>query len=220
MAADREGGRPNAGVRLAQPKHVWKPKSSLADAQQKGNFTMSHHVQSADWPIAPVANPITPGIRIGHIHLRVADLDRSLRFYCGVLGFELTQYRGERAALISAGGYHHHIALNTRESLGGAPPSKGSTGLDHFAILYPTRAALADAINRLHTANIEFERASDHGVSESVYARDPDGIVIELSWDRPVEQWPRTTTGDLAAGDKPLDLQDLLQSIEAPKQGS
>ena len=137
-----------------------------------------------------------------------------------MLGFELTQYRGERAALISAGGYHHHIALNTRESLGGAPPPKGSTGLDHFAILYPTRAALADALNRLLTANIGFERVSDHGVSESVYVRDPDGIVIELSWDRPAEQWPRTTTGDLAAGDNPLDLQDLLQSAEPPKQGS
>jgi catechol 2,3-dioxygenase len=181
---------------------------------------MSHHVQSGDWPVAPVANPITPGIRIGHIHLRVADLDRSLRFYCGVLGFELTQYRGERAALISAGGYHHHIALNTRESLGGASPPKGSAGLDHFAILYPTRAGLADALSRLVAANIGFERVSDHGVSESVYVRDPDGIVIELSWDRPAEQWPRTTTGDLAAGDGPLDLQDLLQSAEPPKQGS
>ena len=143
---------------------------------------MSHHVQSGDWPVAHVANPITPDMRIGHIHLRVADLDRSLRFYCGVLGFELTQYRGERAALISAGGYHHHIALNTRESLGGVSPPKESTGLDHFAILYPTRAGLADALRRLVATNIGFERVSDHGVSESVYVRDPDGIVIELSW--------------------------------------
>jgi len=187
---------------------------------QKEILTVSHPIHSADRPVAPAVNSIAPGIRIGHIHLRVADLDRSLRFYCGVLGFKLTQYRGERAALISADGYHHHIALNTRESLGGAPPPKGSTGLDHFAILYPTRAGLADALNRLLAANIGFERISDHGISESVYVRDPDSIVIELTCDRPAEQWPRTTTGDLAAGDAPLDLQDLLQSTEPQRKGS
>jgi catechol 2,3-dioxygenase len=184
---------------------------------------MSQPVEPVDRVSAPVANPVTPGIRIGHVHLRVADLDRSLRFYCGVLGFELTQKRGERGALISADRYHHHIALNTRESLGGEPPPKGSTGLDHFAILYPTRAALAGALDMLLTANIAFERISDHGVSESVYVRDPDGIVIELCWDRPTEQWPRSATGELAADDNPLDLQDLLHTAEpasAAKQDS
>src|SRR4029077_5416406 len=129
---------------------------------------MSDQFVSVDKRTSTV-NPITSGTRIGHVHLRVSDLERSLQFYCSVLGFELMQHRGARAALISAGGYHHHIALNTRQSLGGAPPPRGTTGLDHFAIVYPTQAVLADTIRRLIASNITIERASDHGASESVY---------------------------------------------------
>jgi catechol 2,3-dioxygenase len=154
----------------------------------------------------------TACVRIGHVNLRVSDLERSLRFYCGVLGFELTQRRDARAALISADGYHHLIALNTRHSLAGSAPAYGTTGLDHFAIVYPTRAALAQVVCRLATSNIAFERASDHGVSESVYVRDPDGILMELSCDRPQHEWPRTATGALAAGDNPLDIDALLRA--------
>ena len=165
-------------------------------------------------------DPITSGTRIGHVHLRVSDLERSLQFYCSVLGFELMQHRGARAALISAGGYHHHIALNTRQCLGGAPPPRGTTGLDHFAIVYPTRAVLAATIRRLIASNIPLERASDHGVSEAVYVSDPDGILIELSWDRPAEQWPRTPAGGLAAGDNQLDVQELLQASEGKSSGN
>jgi catechol 2,3-dioxygenase len=120
--------------------------------------------------------------------------------------------------LLSAGDYHHHIALNTRNSLGGGAPARGTTGLDHFAIVYPTRAALAEAVRRLVASNIAFERSSDHGVSESVYVRDPDGILMELSCDRPEDQWPRTATGALAAGDNPLDIDALLQSGDGESQ--
>jgi catechol 2,3-dioxygenase len=160
----------------------------------------------------------TAGVRIGHVNLRVSDLERSLRFYCGVLGFELTQRRDTRAALLSVGGYHHLIALNTRHSLGGSVPAYGTTGLDHFAIAYPTRADLAQVVRRL-ASNIEFERASDHGVSESLYVRDPDGILMELSCDRPQREWPRTATGALAAGDKPLDLGALLRAGDGESRG-
>ena len=153
---------------------------------------------------------IDPGIRLGHVHLKVADLERALDFYCGVLGFELTQRYGTQAAFVSAGGYHHHIGLNTWESLGGSPPAPGTTGLYHFAILYPTRAALADALRRLLAADIRLEGASDHGVSEAIYLRDPDGNGLELSWDRPQELWPRTREGNLSMDTGPLDLQDLL----------
>jgi catechol 2,3-dioxygenase len=180
---------------------------------------MSNQFVSVD-ELTGAADPITSGTRIGHVHLRISDLERSLQFYCNVLGFELMQYRGARAALISAGGYHHHIALNSRQSLGGAPPPRGTTGLDHFAIVYPTQAVLADTIRRLIASNITIERASDHGVSEAVYVPDPDGILIELSWDRPLEQWPRTPTGDLAAGDKQLDVQELLQASELKASGN
>jgi catechol 2,3-dioxygenase len=180
---------------------------------------MSDQFLSLD-KLTAAADPITSCTRIGHVHLKVSDLERSLQFYCSVLGFELMQYRGARAALISASGYHHHIALNTGESLGGAPPPRGTTGLDHFAIVYPTRAVLADTIRRLIASNIALERASDHGVSEAVYVRDPDGILIELSWDRPAEQWPRTPTGGLAAGDKPLDVQELLQAKISEQKSS
>src|SRR5438045_4156878 len=135
-------------------------------------------------------HPIDPQVRIGHVHLKVADLERSLRFYCGVLGFQLTQRYGTQAAFVSAGGYHHHIGLNTWESLGGSPPPAGRTGLYHLAILYPTRAALADALRRLIAADIPLEGASDHGVSEALYLRDPDGNGLELYHDRRREEWP------------------------------
>ena len=153
---------------------------------------------------------IHPDVRIGHVHLKVADLDRALRFYRDVLGFELTQRYGKEAAFLSAGGYHHHIGLNTWESEGGSPPPSNSTGLYHLAIAYPTRTELADALRRLKRAGIPLEGASDHGVSEALYLRDPDGNGVELYWDRPREQWPRTSTGDLAMVTEPLNLDELL----------
>ena len=154
---------------------------------------------------------IGAGVRIGHVHLKVADLDRALAFYCGVLGFELMQRYGSGAAFISAGGYHHHIGLNTWESLGGAPPPPGSTGLFHTAILYPSRAELADALRRVHTAGIPLDGASDHGVSEALYLRDPDENGVELYWDRPPELWPRTGDGMLAMFTRRLDVDELLR---------
>jgi len=160
------------------------------------------------------AAPIAAGTRIGHVHLKVADLDRALAFYCGVLGFELTQRLGDEAAFISAGGYHHHIGLNTWESRGGPPPAFGTTGLYHLAILYPTRAALADALQRLIEARIPLDGASDHGVSEALYLRDPDENGVELYWDRPREEWPRTADGKLAMFTHRLDLQALLAAKE------
>lgn len=168
--------------------------------------------------MAEAAN-IGPGVRIGHVHLKVADIDRALEFYCGVLGFELTQKIGPSgapsAAFISAGGYHHHIGLNTWESRGGSPPPAGTTGLYHLAILYPTRAELARALRRVLDANIPLEGASDHGVSEAIYLRDPDDNGVELYWDRPRERWPRTTTGELAMFTHRLDLNNLLAEIGA-----
>lgn len=160
------------------------------------------------------SRPIDPQTRIGHVHLKVADLERALDFYCGVLGFELTQRYGTQAAFISAGGYHHHIGLNTWESLGGSPPPAGTTGLYHVAILYPTRVALADALRRLINAGIQLDGASDHGVSEALYLRDPDGNGVELYWDRPQVEWPHTPDGNLAMFARRLDLQALLD--EAP----
>jgi catechol 2,3-dioxygenase len=154
--------------------------------------------------------PIDPEVRIGHVHLKVATLDRALKFYCDVLGFELTQRFGSQAAFISAGGYHHHIGLNTWESAGGSPPPSGTTGLYHLAILYPTRALLADALRRVLAADIELEGASDHGVSEAIYLRDPDDNGVELYWDRPKEQWPRSPDGGVAMFTHPLDLDSLL----------
>jgi catechol 2,3-dioxygenase len=156
------------------------------------------------------SNPIDSKVRIGHVHLKVADLERALKFYCGVLGFELQQKMGSQAAFISAGGYHHHIGLNTWESAGGSPPPPGTTGLYHVAILYPTRASLADALRRVLTAGIELEGASDHGVSEALYLRDPDGNGVELYWDRPREQWPRSADGSLTMFTRRLDLDALL----------
>ena len=153
-------------------------------------------------------NPIHPGVRIGHVHLKVADLERAIGFYRDVLGFELTQRFGRQAAFLSAGGYHHHIGLNTWESEGGRPPAEGTTGLYHLAILYPTRAELGDALRRLQKAGVPLEGASDHGVSEALYLRDPDGNGVELYWDRPKEEWPRTSDG-LAMYTRPLDLVSL-----------
>ena len=138
--------------------------------------------------------PIDAGVSIGHVHLKVADIERALGFYCGVLGFELMQRFGAQAAFISAGGYHHHIGLNTWESQGGSPPPPGHTGLYHLAILYPTRAALSDALRRLMAAKISLDGAADHGVSEALYLRDPDDNGVELYWDRPQSDWPRTPT--------------------------
>jgi catechol 2,3-dioxygenase len=155
--------------------------------------------------------PINQDVRIGHVHLKVADLERSLSFYCGILGFELTQRWGTQAAFISAGGYHHHIGLNTWESLGGSPPPPDATGLFHIAILYPDRATLADALRRLIKANIELVGASDHGVSEALYLRDPDENGVELYRDRPKAEWPQNSDGSLAMFTRPLDLDALLR---------
>jgi catechol 2,3-dioxygenase len=161
--------------------------------------------------------PIHPQVRIGHVHLKVSDLRRSLAFYHDVLGFEVTQRYGLEAAFLSAGGYHHHIGLNTWESAGGSPPPLGSTGLYHLAILYPTRAELADALRRLIGARIPLEGASDHGVSEALYLRDPDDNGVELYWDRPPEKWPRMPDGGLAMFTHRLDLDGLLKE-EASRQ--
>ena len=161
------------------------------------------------------ANPIDPGVGIGHVHLKVADLERSLAFYCGVLGFQLMQRFGDQAAFISAGGYHHHIGLNTWESLGGSPPPHGTTGLYHAAILYPTRVALADALHRLKEAGIPLDGAADHGVSEALYLRDPDQNGLELYRDRPEAEWPRTADGRLDMFSRPLDLKALLSARES-----
>jgi catechol 2,3-dioxygenase len=161
------------------------------------------------------ASAIDPGVRIGHVHLKVADLERALAFYRDVLGFEITQRMGRQAAFLSAGGYHHHIGLNTWESAGGSPPPPGATGLYHVAVVYPTRALLADALRRVLAAGIELEGASDHGVSEALYLRDPDGNGVELYWDRPKAKWPRTPDGGVAMFTRALDLDGLLK--EAPR---
>jgi catechol 2,3-dioxygenase len=158
-----------------------------------------------------MAEPIDPGVDIGHVHLKVADIDRALGFYRDVLGFDVTQRLGDQAAFISAGGYHHHIGLNTWESKGGSPPPRGTTGLYHVAIRYPTRAALGDALRRLVDAGIPLEGATDHGVSEALYLRDPDDNGVELYVDRPKEDWPRASEGErVAMFNAPLDLQALL----------
>jgi catechol 2,3-dioxygenase len=157
-------------------------------------------------------DPIHPGVDIGHVHLKVADLERAVAFYRDVLGFELTQRYGDQAAFLSAGGYHHHIGLNTWMSKGGSPPARNATGLFHVAIRYPTRASLADALRRLERAGIPLDGASDHGVSEALYLRDPDQNGVELYWDRPQDDWPRDPQGSLAMVTEPLDLDDLLLS--------
>ena len=160
-------------------------------------------------------NPIHPGARIGHVHLKVANLQRALDFYCGVLGLELQMKMGDSAAFISAGGYHHHIGLNTWESLGGKPPAPGTTGLYHTALLYPTQAALGDALKRLIVAKIPLDGAADHGVSEALYLRDPDQNGVELYWDRSEAEWPRTANGELAMYSRALDLKKLLDAADS-----
>ncbi len=152
-------------------------------------------------------------VRIGHVHLKVADLERALTFYHGILGLEITQRMGRQAAFLSAGGYHHHLGLNTWESACGKPPPPGATGLYHVAILYPTRVLLADALRRVLAAGVELDGAADHGVSEALYLRDPDGNGVELYWDRPKEQWPRNAEGSLAMFTHPLDLGGLLKGL-------
>lgn len=161
--------------------------------------------------------PVAPATRIGHVHLKVADLERAIGFYSGVLGFELIQRYGSQAAFLSAGGYHHHIGLNTWESKGGTPPPPGHTGLYHTAFLYPDRAELADALRRVIEAGIPLDGAADHGVSEAIYLRDPDGNGVELYRDRAPEDWPRDAEGTLAMVNAPLDLRKLLS--EAPARG-
>ena len=158
---------------------------------------------------------IDPRVDIGHVHLKVADIDRALAFYCGVLGFELTTRFGDSAAFVSAGGYHHHLGLNTWESKGGTPPPRGTTGLYHTAIRYPDRRTLADALRRVLEAGIPLEGASDHGVSEAIYLRDPDGNGVELYRDRPREEWPQAAEGD-AVGmfNAPFDLDALLGELD------
>ncbi len=160
------------------------------------------------------ARPIDVNVRIGHVHLKVADLDRALAFYCGVLGFELKQRFGKQAAFLAAGGYHHHLGLNTWESKGGSAPPPGTTGLYHVAILYPTRAALADALKRLLAADAPLDGAADHGVSEAIYLRDPDGNGVELYRDRPEPEWPRNPDGTIAMTTGHLDLRALLAEAE------
>jgi catechol 2,3-dioxygenase len=159
---------------------------------------------------------IDPGVDIGHVHLKVSDIDRALAFYVGVLGFEEQARMGDQAAFVSAGGYHHHIGLNTWESKGGSSPPPGTTGLFHFAIRYPTRRALADALRRLRDGGIALHGASDHGVSEALYLPDPDQNGIELYWDRPQEEWPRTDDGkQIAMYTRPLDLRGLLAELDS-----
>jgi catechol 2,3-dioxygenase len=163
----------------------------------------------------PRFEPIDPGVSIGHVHLKVADIDRSLDFYCGILGFELQARMGDQAAFVSAGGYHHHLGLNTWESKGGSPPAPGTTGLYHVAIRYPSRAALGDALRRLAESGIRLDGASDHGVSEALYLRDPDENGVELYRDRPRDEWPRDESGGLTMYTMPLDLQSLLEEAES-----
>ena len=172
---------------------------------------MADYKPSAD---TMTTRPIPTGAKIGHVHLKVADLERALAFYCGVLGFELQARYGAQAAFISAGGYHHHIGLNTWESQGGSRPAPGTTGLYHTAILYPTRADLADALKRLADAGISLTGASDHGVSEALYLDDPDGNGVELYWDRPKEQWPKNPDGSLGMFTKRLDLEGLMRELK------
>ena len=162
-----------------------------------------------------MSGPIDPRVDIGHVHLKVADVERAVGFYCGVLGFEVQQRWGDQAAFVSAGGYHHHIGLNTWESKDAPPPPRHTTGLYHLAIRYPDRKALADALKRLVEAGIQLDGASDHGVSVALYLRDPDENGVELYYDRPREEWPREPDGDgVAMFNAPVDLRALLAEAE------
>jgi catechol 2,3-dioxygenase len=173
---------------------------------------MPQPIQSFDPSSAEIFKaPIDARARIGHVHLKVADIERALAFYCGVLGFSLVARYGSEAAFVAAGDYHHHIGLNTWESKGGSRPARGTTGLFHLAIVYPTRAALANALRRLATAGVPLDGASDHGVSEALYLRDPDENGVELYWDRPHEEWPRTPEGGIEMFTRRLDLEGLLK---------
>jgi catechol 2,3-dioxygenase len=187
--------------------HVAIVKQEVAQPHRRTKERMAPS-RTNQIPEAPFT--VDPEVRIGHVHLKVADLERALKFYSGVLGLAVTQRLGDGAAFLSAGGYHHHVGLNTWESLGGSSPPLGTTGLYHTAILYPSRAALADAFRRVLAAGIPVEGAADHGVSESIYLRDPDGNGVELYWDKPREQWPRTPGGALAMFTHQLDLKDLV----------
>src|SRR3954454_9188076 len=158
-----------------------------------------------------MADPIDPRVSIGHVHLKVADLERAIAFYAGVLGFEVTTRMGDSAAFLSAGGYHHHIGLNTWESRNGPPPLPNATGLYHVAIRYPDRAALGTALRRLVDARVPLDGASDHGVSEALYLHDPDGNGLELYWDRPRAEWPRASDGTIRMTTEPLDVEALLE---------
>jgi catechol 2,3-dioxygenase len=189
-------------------------KNEIAKSQFRIPLNPLEHEDGQTMPTTTPAitseTPINTGVRIGHVHLKVADLDRALGFYCGVLGFQIKQRWGNQAAFIAAGEYHHHIGLNTWESLNGPPPPAGSTGLYHTAILYPTRPLLADALRRVLAAGIEQDGAADHGVSEALYLRDPDENGVELYRDRPPEEWPRTPAGELAMFSRALDPEGLL----------
>ncbi len=165
-------------------------------------------------PLSEAPRPADARVRVGHVHLRVADLDRAIAFYSGVLGFDVMQKFGSGAAFLSTGGYHHDLGLNVWESKGGTPPPPGHTGLFHAAFLYPTRTALADAVRRVLEAGIQLDGAADHGVSEAVYLRDPDGNGVELYWDKPREQWPVDDEGRLAMGNWRLDVEGLLAEAE------
>lgn len=175
---------------------------------------MSHaqHPQSATvrGQAVDLSRPVTTGADLGHVHLKVADIERAIGFYHGVLGYQVRQRWGRSAAFLAAGDYHHHIGLNTWESRGGPPPAPGTTGLFHLALRYPDRAALADALRRLMVAGITLDGAADHGVSEALYLRDPDGNGVELYWDRPPAQWPADAEGNLAMFTEALDLETLL----------
>jgi catechol 2,3-dioxygenase len=196
-------------ISMAATQAVSRQGSTLVDFFQR-NEVMS----TIPKPVISNPRPIEPGTSIGHVHLKVSDLNRAIAFYGGVLGFDVMQRYGDEAAFLSAGGYHHHIGLNTWESKGGSPPDFGTTGLYHFAIRYPTRRALANALRRLIDAGISIEGASDHGVSEALYLRDPDGNGIELSWDRPHADWPLSEDGRLNMDTRPLSTKELLR--EAP----
>jgi catechol 2,3-dioxygenase len=200
-------------------RHVRRERNAEADRLVNRALDGEPESRGEDSPqpggVKAPSAAIDPGVDIGHVHLKVADLDRALDFYCGVLGFELQQRLGDEAAFVSAGGYHHHIGLNTWHSKGGSPPPPGTTGLFHVAIRYPTRAALAGALRRLQGAGLSLSGASDHGVSEALYLDDPDGNGIELYWDRPKDEWPKPQPGEkVGMYVRPLDLQSLLAEPE------
>ena len=192
--------------------HGWDPVSAVGGSVPRwySQGMKATETSNRDQRNGKASRPIASGASIGHVHLKVANLDRAVAFYSDVLGFEITQRYGRNAAFLSAGGYHHHIGLNTWESLGGPTPPPGATGLYHVAILYPTRTDLADATRRLLAHGVRIDGASDHGVSEAIYLRDPDGNGIELYWDRPRDQWPVAADGSLAMATAPLDLDSLL----------